>query len=76
MGAVCYEIGNKHLPVFIQDDEVLIPMEEPLFRWLQASGYAPAPAERKLTNMLRTNVTPHSHGAGSTLFQKIMSLKR
>jgi urease accessory protein len=75
MGTICYEIGNKHLPVFIQDNEVLIPMEEPLFRWLEAAGYAPVKATRKLVNMLRSNVTPHSHGnSSSSLFSKIMNL--
>ncbi|KAA2238591.1 urease accessory protein UreE [Chitinophaga agrisoli] len=78
MGAVCYEIGNKHLPVFLQDNEVLIPWEEPLFRWLEAAGYAPVKAVRKLTNMLRSNVMPHSHGdsGGTSLFQKIINLTR
>jgi urease accessory protein len=77
MGTICYEIGNKHLPIFIQDNEVLIPMEEPLFRWLEAGGYKPVKAMRKLVNMLRSNVAPHNHGgSGSSLFQKIMNLGR
>lgn len=77
MGTVCYEIGNKHLPIFIQDNEVLIPWEEPLFRWLEAAGYKPVKAMRKLTIMLRSNVAPHNHGGGgSTLFQKIMNLTK
>lgn len=33
MGTVCYEIGNKHMPLFIQNDEVLMPFEMPMFRW-------------------------------------------
>lgn len=73
MGTVCYEIGNKHLPVFIQDDEVLIPYEEPLFRWLLTSGYKPTRETRRLLNMLRSNVKPHDHGDG-TLFSRIMKL--
>jgi len=77
MGTVCYEIGNKHLPIFIQDNEVLIPWEEPLYKWLEAAGYQPGKAMRKLTNMLRSNVAPHSHdGGNSTLFQKIMNLTK
>ena len=39
MGTVCYEIGNKHLPLFIQGDHVLIPYEKPLERLLLATGY-------------------------------------
>ncbi len=75
MGTICYEIGNKHLPLFIQDDEVLMPYENPMFRWLEASGYAPQKQERQLLNLLKSNVEPHGHGSSdSSLFSKIISL--
>ncbi|HEY0273481.1 MAG TPA: urease accessory protein UreE [Chitinophaga sp.] len=75
MGAICYEIGNKHLPLFLQGAEVLVPYEDPLFRWLEAAGYAPVRAVRKLTNALRSNVTPHAHGdSGSSLLSKILNI--
>ncbi len=77
MGTICYEIGNKHLPVFIQDDQVLVPYEEPLFRWLKASGYEPAKEIKQLINILKSNVEPHGHGnahGGSSLFSKIIGL--
>ena len=73
MGTICYEIGNKHLPLFIQENQVLIPFEEPLFRWLRASGYNPEKEVRQLQNMLQSNVTPHEHG-GTSLFTKIIGL--
>lgn len=73
MGTICYEIGNKHLPLFIQDDEVLMPYEDPMFRWLDASGYRPEKAERQLRNLLKSNVEPHGHG-GPSLFSRIMNL--
>ncbi|NLR81570.1 urease accessory protein UreE [Chitinophaga eiseniae] len=74
MGSVCYEIGNKHLPVFIQNDQVLIPFEEPIFRWLAASGYDTVKAHTRLTNLLNAHVQPHSHGGGSSLFSKILGM--
>lgn len=77
MGTVCYEIGNKHLPIFIQDDQVLIPFEPPLFRLLEATGYAPRREVRKLLNLLKANVEPHPHGSGrqrESLFSKILNL--
>ncbi|WPQ64920.1 urease accessory protein UreE [Chitinophaga sancti] len=74
MATICYEIGNKHLPLFIVNEEVLVPYEDPLFRWLEAKGYAPKQEQRVLTNMLRSNVQPHEHGSGSTLFSKILQL--
>ena len=73
MGTICYEIGNKHLPIFIQENQVLIPYEEPLFRWLLASGYKPVKEIRQLLNMLQSNVAPHEHG-GTSFFTKIISL--
>ncbi|SHN02192.1 urease accessory protein UreE [Chitinophaga sp. CF418] len=74
MAAVCYEIGNKHLPLFLEGDEVLVPYEEPLFRWLEAKGYNPVKEQRTLTNMLRSNIIPHEHGSSGSLFSKIMQL--
>ena len=34
MAAVCYEIGNKHLPLFFENNELLVPFETPLFNLL------------------------------------------
>ena len=74
MGSVCYEIGNKHLPMFIQDDEVLMPFEEPIFRWLTAAGHKVRKENVRLLNMLNSNVQQHGHGGGSSIFSKIMDL--
>lgn len=75
MGTVCYEIGNKHLPLFIQDDHVLIPYEKPLERLLTATGYEVTKTHCKLLNMLKANVEPHQHGrSGGSLFSKILEL--
>lgn len=75
MGTVCYEIGNKHLPLFIQGDCVLIPYEKPLERLLVATGYDVEKTRCKLLNMLKANVEPHSHGgSGGSLFSKILEL--
>lgn len=75
MGTICYEIGNKHLPLFIQDNRVMMPFEMPMFRWLEASGYKPQKENVQLLNLLKSNVEPHGHGgSGSTLFSKILNL--
>lgn len=73
MASVCYEIGNKHLPLFFEDNSLLVPFEQPLFRLLVAQGYKVNQGKRKLLQPLRTTVSPHSHGSGS-LFSKIMKL--
>lgn len=72
MAAICYEIGNKHLPLFLSENQVLIPFEAPLFKWLDARGYKPVKEQRTLSNMLRSNVLPHNHN--TSLFSKIMQL--
>ena len=75
MGTVCYEIGNKHIPLFIQEDKVLLPFEMPMFRWLEASGFRPEKQSVKLLNLLKSNVEPHGHGSlGSTIFTKILKM--
>lgn len=75
MGTVCYEIGNKHMPLFIEGSQVLMPYEQPMFRWLLASGYQPEKQFRQLFNLLKSNVEPHGHRAQEdSLFSKIINL--
>lgn len=73
LASVCYEIGNKHLPLFFEQDEVLVPFDMPLFRLLSAQGYAIKQEKRKLLHPLKTTVAPHATNNGS-LFSKIMQL--
>ncbi len=75
MAAICYEIGNKHMPLFYCNDELLVPFEAPLFRLFTAAGYLPKRENRKLLNQLKTTVSPHSNGENrQTLFSKILQL--
>jgi urease accessory protein len=74
MASVCYEIGNKHLPLFYENVELLVPFELPLLRLLGAQGYDVKQDKRKLLQPLKTTVSPHSHPGGETLFSKIMKL--
>ena len=73
MGTICYEIGNKHLPLFIQNDQIMMPFEMPMFRWLEASGYLPEKQDVQLLHLLKSNVAPHGHGSTS-LFTKILNI--
>lgn len=75
MGTICYEIGNKHLPLFIQEDKVLVPYERPLEQLLLVTGYQVRKTHCQLLHMLKANVAPHGHGkAGSSLLGKILDL--
>jgi urease accessory protein len=75
VAALCYEIGNKHLPLFYDQEELLVPFDAPFFRLLQAAGYQPRQETRKLLHRLKTTVLPHPHGNSSeSLFSRIMQL--
>lgn len=76
MAYACYEIGNKHLPLFYEDDHLLLPFDAPVFRLLQAAGYAPLLQKRKLLNQLCTTVAPHTHRGddSESFFSKILKL--
>jgi urease accessory protein len=70
--SICYEIGNKHLPLFYESEELLVPFEKPLFRQLSAMGFEVFQEKRALLHPLKTSVAPH--GESGTLFSKIMNL--
>lgn len=53
MGTICYEIGNQHIPIFIEDNEVILPYEDPIFKLLDKSGYKPMKGKRVFENMLK-----------------------
>ena len=75
MAYVCYEIGNKHLPLFYENEELLVPYEAPLFTTLQASGLAVSKEEKRLLTQLKTSVRAHGHtDEGKSLFSKILQL--
>lgn len=47
MAIVCFEIGNKHIPVFInKDKEVIIAFESPLYLFLKRGGFKPRKEDR------------------------------
>src|SRR5947208_7880097 len=58
MASVCYEIGNKHLLLFYENDQLLVPFEMPLYNLLSAQGYAVRREKRKLLQPLKTTVAP------------------
>lgn len=74
MASVCYEIGNKHLPLFFENDELLVPFENPMQRLLVAQGYTVRIENRKLLHALRTTVSPHAMDESKSLFSRILKL--
>lgn len=63
--AICYEIGNRHLPLFYEGNELLLPYELPIYNLLNASGYDIKIEKRKLSNVFKTTVLPHLQVTGT-----------
>jgi urease accessory protein len=74
LASLCFEIGNKHLPLFYQDDKLLVAFDAPLFRLLVSSGYDVIKDNARLENPLKTSVSPHGDSGNNSLFSKIMKL--
>ncbi len=58
MGIICFEIGNQHIPIYIDDSNNLcVAYEAPMFALLQRAGYEATIEERQLlkTHVLRLN---------------------
>lgn len=55
MGTICFEIGNQHIPIFIENDEVIIPYEDPIFNLLKNGGYEPFKGKRIFEDMLKAS---------------------
>jgi urease accessory protein len=74
LASISYEIGNKHLPLFYQDNTLLVAYDAPLYRLLVSAGYEISKEEARLVNPLKTSVSPHGDGGQDSLFSKIMKL--
>lgn len=58
---LCSEIGNKHLPLFVEANELLMPYERSMFEWLSKHGFGPELCERQLLYQLNANVGSRHH---------------
>jgi urease accessory protein len=55
------EIGNKHLPLFVEANELLMPYERSMYEWLTKQGFDPQLCERQLLRQFNANVDPKHH---------------
>ena len=70
MAEICYEIGNRHLPLFYTNNELMVAFEEPLSRWLDAAGFNVLRDERKLMHPLKSTVLAEPHLSPQLLITK------
>ena len=61
MGKACYEIGNRHAPLFYQNDELLLPYDEPMLQALKKCGFDARKNNARLISPLGGQTDGHSH---------------
>ena len=61
MGKTCYEMGNRHAPLFIEGTELLTPYDEPLMLSLIKCGLSPYKKSCKLITPLGGHAHGHLH---------------
>ncbi|MDR0904660.1 MAG: urease accessory protein UreE [Oscillospiraceae bacterium] len=64
MGRVCFELGNRHLPLSISEDNVKTPYDAPTFEYLARLGFVCSRVNEKFTGF--TEVKAHAHADGHT----------
>lgn len=59
MGRLCFELGNRHLSLKIEENRVTIPYDAPTFHYLDKMGFCPEKVEGSFTHF--TVCHGHSH---------------
>ena len=73
IGTVCYDIGNKHIPISLNEKEIVLPFDKPTFFLLEKNGFELKVETRIFNNQLRNNIPQHAHQT-DTLFDKLIKL--
>jgi urease accessory protein len=61
--------------LFYEEEQLLVPFEQPLYQLLLSQGYDIKKDQKKLLNPLKTTVAAHADNGSESLFTKIMKLK-
>lgn len=69
--SICFEIGNKHIPLFFKQEELQVAFDAPLMAVLKAGNYDVERTQRKLLRPLKTTVQPHGNNSES-FFTRIL----
>ena len=73
IGTVCYDIGNKHIPISLTATEIVLPFDRPTFCLLEKNGLDLKVEDRIFQHQLRNNIPQHEHQSDS-LLDKIIKL--
>lgn len=64
LAKLCYEIGNRHSPLFLSesgDSSFLIPFDSPMLELLHKMNFYTKVRDGFLVNPLSANISAHSH---------------
>lgn len=61
MGRLCFELGNRHLSLAIEEHRVIVPYDEPTFLYLKKLGFHPEKKEDKFRHFTVCHAHSHSH---------------
>lgn len=61
MGRLCFELGNRHLSLSIQEHEVTIPYDEPTYLYLKKLGFDAQKTEKKFSSFTICHAHSQSH---------------
>lgn len=64
MGRLCFELGNRHLSLAIEEGKVSVPYDEPTFLYLKKLGFAAEKRTEKFTHFTVCHGHEHTHGEG------------
>lgn len=61
MGKLCFELGNRHLSLSINEDCVKVPYDEPTYEYLNKLGFVTQKVHEQFIGF--TECHAHSHGS-------------
>jgi urease accessory protein len=61
MGRVCFELGNRHLPLSIAENSVSTPYDKPTYEYLEKLGFHCERVTEKFTPEIITHGHQHGH---------------
>lgn len=61
MGKLCFELGNRHLSLSIENNRVKCPFDEPTFEYLKRLGFAARKVQEKFSGVLECRAHAHGH---------------
>lgn len=64
MGRLCFELGNRHLSLSIEEHQVMVPYDEPTFQYLEKLGFHPEKREEKFQHFTVCHAHAHTHQHG------------